>query len=265
MTAYPIGSQDGGSSLTTLLALVGAWHFWRSGRRPLLVLCAAPFALSFVAALLHRYPYGGSCRLTQYLAPAVGLTAGAGAAALIERLRSAATRRRWVIGTCAAFLLVGLVGMGKDVVKPYRDVETRWMCDVMRSLRAEAGPDVPVVVMNPVENFDALLHWHLGLMGERVSWGGQVDWDKAASRGEFYCLLLRHEMLRSPDQLPRAPGQVPAEVYPPLAAWLQQSGRPWALKKAITDVGVPPTWQDPVKHLDQYRWVLETGHAEARP
>ncbi len=257
MTAYPVGSQDGGSALTTLLCLAGAWHFWKSGRRPLFVLCVAPFALSLLAAALHRYPYGSACRLTQYLAPAVCLMAGAGAAALIERLRSDAARRRWVLGYGSAFLLVGLIGLGKDVVKPYRDVETRWMREVMRALRAEAGASAPVVVLNPKEGFDALFQWHLGLMGERVSWGAKVDWDKAAAAGELNCLLLRNENLRSPDQLPRAPAQVPAEVYPPLAAWLRQSGRPWVLKKAVTDVGVPPSWQDPVKHLDQYRWALE--------
>jgi hypothetical protein len=257
MTAYPVGSQDGGSSLTALLCLAGAWHFWKAGRRPLLVLCAAPFALSFVAACLHRYPYGSSGRLTQYLAPAVCLSAGAGAAALIERLRSATLQRRWAVGTCAAFAAVGLIGMGKDLVKPYRDVETRWMRDVMRALKAEAAPDAPIVVINPVEGFDALLHWHLGLMGGRVSWGGRVDWEQAASAGELSCLLLRNENLQSPEQLPRAPSQVPAVVYSPLAAWLENSGRQWVLKKAVTDVGAPPSWQDPVKHLDQYRWELE--------
>ncbi len=257
MTAYPIGSQDGGSALTAFLCAVGAWYFWRSGRRPLLVLCVAPFALSLFAAALHRYPYGSACRLAQYLAPAVCLMAGGGAAALIERLRSDTARRRWVIGMSAAFLVVGLVGLGKDVIKPYRDVETRWMRDVMRTLRAEAKPGAPIVVLNQMEGFDALFHWHLGLLGERVSWGGKVGWDKAAAAGEVNCLLLRNENLRGPDQLPRSPAQVPAEVYSPVAAWLQQSGRPWVLRKAVTDVGVPPSWQDPVKHLDQYRWALE--------
>jgi len=50
----------------------------------------------------------------------------------------------------------------------------------------------------------------------------------------------------------------------PVAAWLRQSGRAWVLEKALTAVGVPPTCQGPVKHLDQYRWALEEGRAEAR-
>jgi hypothetical protein len=251
-------------ALTLFLCLPGAWHFWRSGRRPLLVLCVAPFALSLPAAALHRYPYGGATWLAEHLAPAVCLLAGAGAAALIGRLRSGAARRRWVIGAAAAFLLVGLVGLGKDVIKPYGDVEARWARDVMRTLRAEAGAGAPVVVLNPREGLDSVFRWHLGLLGERVSWGGNVDWDRAAAAGEVNCLLLRSENLRSPNQLPRAPAQVPAEVYSPLAAWLQQSGRPWVLKKAVTEVGVPPNGQGPVKHLDQYRWVLPEGGAEAR-
>ncbi|MGH7226227.1 MAG: ArnT family glycosyltransferase, partial [Gemmataceae bacterium] len=50
MMAFPIGSQDGGSSLTTLLCLVGAWYFWTSRRRALLILCVAPFGLGLLAA-----------------------------------------------------------------------------------------------------------------------------------------------------------------------------------------------------------------------
>jgi len=50
MMAFPIGSQDGGSSLTTLLFLFGCWRFWCARRRALLALCVGPFALGLLAA-----------------------------------------------------------------------------------------------------------------------------------------------------------------------------------------------------------------------
>jgi hypothetical protein len=257
MTAYPIGSQDGGSSLTALLCLAGAWHFWKARRRSLLVLCAAPFALGLLAAALHRYPYGASCRLTQYLAPAICLTAGAGAAALLERLRSAERRRRWVLGTCAFFLAVGLVGMGREVYKPYRCAETRWTAQVMRDFAAEARSGAPIVVLNRPEEIDALFRWHLGLYGERVSWNGQIDWDRAAACGEVVCVRHRCTMLKAKAELPAAPARSPGVVPAELEARMLQGRGNWALKAAVTDSGAPESWQDPVQHLDRFRWVLE--------
>ena len=50
------------------------------------VLCLAPQALTFVLALMKRYPYGGAVRLNLYLAPYMCLTIGYGAAALLAWL-----------------------------------------------------------------------------------------------------------------------------------------------------------------------------------
>lgn len=257
MTAYPLGSSNGGSSLTALLCLVGAWQFRTSQRRPLLVLCGAPFVLSFIAAVLHRYPYGASCRLTQYLAPAVCLAAGAGAAALIERLRSPELRWRWTLGICLLFLLVGMGGMIRDLVKPYRDPETRWTYQVMRQFAVEARSGAPIVVLNNPDEVDRVFRWYLALYGDRVSWNGRIDWARAAASREVLGVCYRAHKLTAPEQLARVPvhRQIPVSVK--VQAWLVQSGLPWVLKRAVSDTGVPPSWRDPVKHLDQFRWVLE--------
>ncbi len=60
MFAYPIGGPSFASSLTTVLCLAGVWSWWRSGNRHLLSLIALPFLLSMLAAIIHKYPYGGS-------------------------------------------------------------------------------------------------------------------------------------------------------------------------------------------------------------
>jgi hypothetical protein len=82
---HPIGDDHWGSVLTFLACAVAAVIWWRGGRYQLLLLCGTPFVLNFIAALLHRYPYGGHMRLTLYLGPIVCLMAGYGAAAVLGR------------------------------------------------------------------------------------------------------------------------------------------------------------------------------------
>ena len=60
--AYPIGGDHGASALTSLFCLTAVVVLLRSQRFSLALLCTAPLALNFVAALLHRYPYGNHAR-----------------------------------------------------------------------------------------------------------------------------------------------------------------------------------------------------------
>jgi hypothetical protein len=257
MMAFPIGAQDGGSALTTLLCLVGAWHFWTSGRRDLFLLCLAPFGLGLFAAVLHRYPYGASCRLCQHLAPAVCLSAGMGAAVLLERLRSATLWRRWIIGVCTLLLLVGVCGIVRDVVHPYRTLEALWTRQVMQTLAAESRSGAPIVVLNKREDMDALFCWYLEQYGDRVSWAGQIDWNKARASGELFCLSYDYHRLSAPGQMPLAPTQEPLNL-PVGATFCPDPTQPaWTLASGFTDTSVPPDWRCPVKHFHQMRFVLK--------
>jgi phosphate/sulfate permease len=262
MMAFPIGAQDGGSALTTLLCLVGAWHFWTSRRRALLVLCLAPFGLGLLAAVLHRYPYGASCRLGQHLAPAICLSAGMGAAVLLERLRSAALRRRWIIGVCAVLVFVGVCGMVRDVIHPYRTLEALWTRQVMQTFAAETRSGAPIVVMNKPDEMDSLFRWYLEQYGDRVAWSGQIDWEKAAASGELICLCYDYHKLTAPEQLPIAPTREPMNL--PIGATMRpdSSQQTWVLAQGVTDSSVPPDWRFPVKHLHQMRFVLKGSAKE---
>jgi hypothetical protein len=84
LLAVPVGGDNCGSAATMLLCLVAAVVLVRQGRYRLLVLCAAPFALTLLAATLRLYPYGGHMRLSMHVVPIVSLLAGVGAAALLE-------------------------------------------------------------------------------------------------------------------------------------------------------------------------------------
>ncbi|HEY7329507.1 MAG TPA: glycosyltransferase family 39 protein [Gemmataceae bacterium] len=264
MMAFPIGAQDGGSAVTTLLFLLGIWHFWSTGRRALLVLCLAPFGLGLLAAVLHRYPYGASCRLCQHLAPAICLGAGMGAAVLLERLRSATLRRRWIIGVCTTLLLVGVCGIVRDVIHPYRTLEALWTRQVMQAFAVEARSGAPIVVLNKRDEMDSLMCWYLEQYGDHVSWAGQIDWNKAKASGELFCLSYNYHKLSSPEQMPLAPTREPMNL--PVGATIcpDPSQPAWVLASGVTDTSVPPDWRFPVKHLHQMRFVLKDSAKEGR-
>lgn len=262
MMAFPIGAQDGGSAGTALLFLAGAWHFWILRRRDLVVLCLAPFGLGLVAAVLHRYPYGASCRLCQHVAPVICLSAGMGAAVLLECLRSATVRRRWIIGVCTLLLLVGVCGLVRDIIYPYRTLEALWTRQVMQNLAAELRSGAPIVVLNKREEMDSLFCWYLEQYGDRVSWAGQIDWNKAAASGELFCLSYDYYRMSGPEQMPLAATRESMNLPIGAAFRPDPSQQEWVLASGVTDTSVPPDWRSPVKHFHQMRLVRKGSAKE---
>ena len=101
MFAYPAGGDHGASTLTTGLVAAAIAAYLRRGSKTVLALLLTPFALGLIAAALGRYPYGGSARTMQYVAPSIILMAGLGAAVLLARLPRPGWRERsprWVLG-----------------------------------------------------------------------------------------------------------------------------------------------------------------------
>jgi hypothetical protein len=183
MVAYPVGDRFPGSLGTALLCTAGLWVCWRQRRRSLLLLLAAPFALGLVAAMLHRYPYGTACRLSQHLAPAVCVLAGLGAAALLlrapERLRS-----RLTLAVAGVLLLIGAGGLTRDLLRPYRDSDSRWARALADDLVRQAGPDGAVLAIEYPEPMTAVLQWNLRTKGERVAWAGVWGHSEVVARAD---------------------------------------------------------------------------------
>jgi hypothetical protein len=137
MFAYPGGGDHGASALTTGLVAAAVAAYVRRGSKTVLALLLAPFALGLVAASVGRYPYGGSARTMQYVAPAIILMAGLGAAVLLARLPRPAWRERsprWVLGGLVA---VGLGMLAWDVTHPYKLPFWRASRDLARRFWAE--------------------------------------------------------------------------------------------------------------------------------
>jgi hypothetical protein len=136
MLGYPVGGPNWGSTFSLLCVIVGLVALVRRRQGLLLGLLLAPLGLNFIAAALHRFPYGGHARMTLFLAPAfcsliaVGLT---DALCWLEAVRRGAIvspalgrTARWSRATIALALLIAL-GAGswlRDVTQPYKSTTT---------------------------------------------------------------------------------------------------------------------------------------------
>lgn len=203
MLAYPAGGRNGGSILTLLLCLAGAFHLARR-RRHLLLLLGAPFALTLLPAVLRKYPYGGSARVAQHLAPSVCLLAGAGLVTLLDRLtRSAPVRRRCLLAVSAGLALFGCVGLLRDLHRPYKTESDQRARAFVRRVLADASATDPVIVLAAPPRLYPTFEWYLRLEGNDVRWVAfleDADIDPATQR--IWC--LRFTTNHDPDTyLPR--------------------------------------------------------------
>lgn len=119
MLAYPLGGENGASSLTMLCLVLGSLVIWKQRRNTLLLMLLLPFGLGLVAAALGRYPYGGEARIMQYLAPSICLLTGLGAAALLSSIGAVPRRQRVSIGVVVILALLGVGQFAKAIVVPY--------------------------------------------------------------------------------------------------------------------------------------------------
>jgi len=149
--AYPIGGAAPASVVTFLLVVAGSVQLWKTGRRDLLLLLLGPLALTFVAAALHLYPYGGSARIAQYLAPAFCLLAGLGAFATMRHFQAGprlAVALR-LIGVFFAVIIV--VGIVRDVIHPYKSVREKGSHEAVLAVARQTRPGDRWIIFNARE------------------------------------------------------------------------------------------------------------------
>lgn len=204
--AYPIGEARGGSTATTVLFLIGALTLWRRGPRPLLGLLLAPFALGLLAAFLGRYPYGGSTRTMQYVAPSIVLLAGLGGATLIGRAR----RQPAALAVAASvLLLIGLGTITGDILRPYKFPEDRIARDFARRFWTGSDGDGETICARRDLGltFDAR-HWetgrsavylcHQAMFSRRHRRGESPEWSRVDAAHPLRCVLYNCDLL-DPD------------------------------------------------------------------
>ena len=147
LLAHPRRGPNSGSVVTTFLVGAGLVALARRRSVPLAVLTLAPFALTFTAAVLRRYPYGGAPRLAQHLGPSVCLLAALGLALLVNRFAGTeAARRRSALALLSGLCLFALGGMLRDVLKPHKSAGDRAVFDLVRRLERDAPRPAVVLV-----------------------------------------------------------------------------------------------------------------------
>lgn len=121
MLAYPVGSDRGGSIVTSLLCLAGVVAFCRERRWPLLLLLIGPIGLHLLAAVLGRYPYGVHFKLSQPHAPTIAILSAVGLGEWIGRLHGRGWREpRMVTAAVAILAAIALLSIARDVRFPYK-------------------------------------------------------------------------------------------------------------------------------------------------
>ncbi|HEV2948893.1 MAG TPA: glycosyltransferase family 39 protein [Gemmataceae bacterium] len=197
MMAYPAGGSGGASALTLIFCLLGIWQLRKD--RSILLLCLLPFGLTFLAAAMHHYPYGGSARVAQHLAPAICLLAGIGAAALIDRFaKSEIARRRSLVGVSAMLAIIGIAGMARDWKRSYKTPADAQLRDLVVGITRQAKPNDQIVVMDAPEEVASQFVWYLGQLKDRVAWRGQTDWGRFndSPPHNLWCLFLTRDLSR---------------------------------------------------------------------
>jgi hypothetical protein len=178
MAAYPIGAQRGGSIVTVAICLIGVRHFWKRGDSDLLIVFVTILVLWFIAAAMHKYPIG-PCRLGQHAAPVYCLLAGAGGAQLMRQFVSTSRARTAVAALVVLLVAIGIGGMARDVIRPYRDSTAR---DSRAAVRAILDAnDAPILVAQARKNVRvAPVHYYLGA-SDRVRWIDSDDWGEVVT------------------------------------------------------------------------------------
>ncbi len=189
MFGYPVGAENGGSLLWFALFVTGALVWWRSGRRALLGLMLAPFVLLFVAAVMHRYPYGGSGRISQHLVPAIVILMSAGIGWWLGRMTEVMRRQRLVVILVSVLLVFGMGQAVATIGWPYHyasDQEDRelsqqlWADDATKAVVVCAVTDLGLPWLEPTHRTldGAKYLCNQRIYSHRLAQRRHVDWTK---------------------------------------------------------------------------------------
>lgn len=235
MLAYPMGGKKGGSTATLLLCLVGIAWLVRNRGWDWRVLLFAPFALTFIAAAIHRYPYGGSARVSQHLAPAICVLAAAGLFSLIKKwTRNNRGQQRAVIVTFCIYIVITIGGIARDFRKPFHGRADEEVRVLIHQILEKQNPSSPVVVLQPVQTVPVNQQYYLRLAGPRVHWNGMIDtaWQQAAKDG---VTILNFDASVDPVS-----GTASESLRPFMSKWIVGDQRVVSIKIGPFD---PPYWQ----------------------
>jgi hypothetical protein len=165
--AYPGGGSAGLSTATAMATLAGASSMARRGQKAVVICLLAPFGFGLLAASLRLYPYGTEARMMQFVAPAICLLTGRGAADALARVRSDCVRRKLLAGATIGLVACGVWPQVVSSLVPYRmryDHESR---EYARRFWPEQSRDATLVCADldfgiaPRDGWQARKAWYL--------------------------------------------------------------------------------------------------------
>jgi hypothetical protein len=145
--SYPFGASSGGGLPGFLAMSWGLVALGRSRWRWLSLTTAGVILLGLIAAAAQRYPFAGHPKLTQYLAPLICLSIGAGLADAISRLRQPSWRERAGRAVLVSLFGAGMIAMCWGAARPYKG----WPDEVHRGFAQwfwSERPQLPVVCVD---------------------------------------------------------------------------------------------------------------------
>ncbi len=148
MFAHPNGGPSPGSVFTFGLFVTGLVTLLHDRRYTLTALLCAPFALTFVAAALERYPYGGSVRVAMHLAPSICLLAGVGWATALRCLPGRIASHGMAVSVGLLALLC-IAGPAVDIARPYKEQGDPAIRTAVSEIAAQIAPAQQIIIFNP--------------------------------------------------------------------------------------------------------------------
>jgi hypothetical protein len=230
MLGYPVGGPHWGSTFSFLCFAAGVVVLARRRQGLLLTLLLAPLGLNFVAAAVHRFPYGGHAghvRMTLYMAPVFCTLISLGLASGLEWLvarrarravsfaggspaagRTAAARLGSAIRSqplLAVFLLLGSLAAAsllRDLAKPYKSGTTlrarefaRWFWADLpgQGERASLESDfhVDLAPGRPENGWSCLYFCNQRICSPRHARGEPPRWDRVSAECPLRCAVYR--------------------------------------------------------------------------
>ena len=193
-----------------------------------LALAALPFALTFVAAAMHRYPYGLSARTSQYVAPIICLLAGLGGAAGLAAGPAGRWRRWGLMGGVGLLALVGTLRFGYDLSHPFKTPADQRIRSFAQWFWTELARDGELVCLNrdlgvtPDPRVWKLGATHTYLCYQRIysprhRAGAPADLARVSARRPLRCVVF--------NEFP--------EGKPPFDAWVAETSRRFTLRRVL--------------------------------
>jgi hypothetical protein len=209
--SHPLGGKHGASVLTLLACATAVGLLIARRRLPLLIVFLGPFGLNLVAAVLHRYPYGGHVRLAMHLAPAVCLMAGIGFTQWLAWQRRAPWMCcRMTLGALGLLAIIPLGSAMRDVAHPYRtpnDERNRgfarwfWVCKAVDSelvcLKTDLGQRGPTGLC--LEGDEATYLCNQRIYSPRHARGQSADMTRASASRPLCCVRFSTDLVAEDD------------------------------------------------------------------